>query len=395
MKDWQLTLLFLLSAVFLIGLVAYFNPPINPETYCCDHLYYRSMAFNFFKITRSDLNTIPPGNSLWNFYSDPYWSKFIKLENYLNRQPPYAYRIITPLLARAIGRLFFCDRVEYGFYLISFLALTFTTFLISLILYFLTHNVIVSVLGSIVFSSFKWTTSFYISDYMLVDPLAFFFITLAVFFMLRKRKAAFFLTCLLGMFNKETVGLLIPCYLLNELLEDRLRMHSIMGAASVIIIYSVFRNMVPIPINTYSLKNVFMGMPPWQSIIVHFFSSFGILTFFTLSRMWLSNFTLSLSPLAVSSLIILSFVSDKQRMVAYIFPLVLFSVLGLRITSKRSFILLIFPVLIYFFAEVMQGWIHLKTRTLFLIEFSIFILLESIFFYEYYRHNRRVRGTIC
>lgn len=395
----RITLFLLLVAILMTSLVAYFTPTFDIETYACDHLFYRSMAFNLFEVTRPELNKVPPGNFLWTFYSDPYFSKFYHSSNRLNRQPSYIFRIITPLFARAIGWLFFRDNVNYGFYTVTFLSLVFTCFFISLTLYLFTNDVIMAILGSYVFSFFEFTSPFHLYDYMLTDPLAFLFISIAIFLMLRQRRIAFFLVCLVGLFNKETVGFLIPCYLLWELLGRRLRLSSVIAAVTISIAYVAFRNLWPVllsvPVNNYSLRTIFMGIPNWLNAFLLYLYVFGILFYFTISRMWLSKFTLSLAPLAILSFTCIFFAGDKERMIIYAFPLVLLSVLGIRAKTIKAKALTIAPIFAYFLFKFIETWSPLRMRFFLPIQFSTFVVLETAFFHEYFKSNSRYRIIIA
>jgi len=54
------------TAVVAIGTLRVYGR-WDPDRACCDHLFYRSMAHNFFTVTRPDLNEPPPGNDLNGF----------------------------------------------------------------------------------------------------------------------------------------------------------------------------------------------------------------------------------------------------------------------------------------------------------------------------------------
>ncbi len=76
-----------IMAMLTTGLIALLAHPFDPDRACCDHLFYRSMSYYQFKVTRPDLNVPPPGNPLPSLYGT---SRFRSLSplNGLNRQPP-------------------------------------------------------------------------------------------------------------------------------------------------------------------------------------------------------------------------------------------------------------------------------------------------------------------
>lgn len=381
--DWRIILFLLVTAGLLTGVKAYQNPPLNPDDFCCDHLFYRSMAFNLFSVTRPEFNLPPSGNKLWDKYDDPYFSGFFHLANGLNRQPPYVYRVVVPLVSRLIARLFFHDDIRYGFYVLSFLSLTMASFFVSLTLYLLTGHVIEPILGSILFSMLQWTAAFNLSDYMLTDPLAFCLIALAVVFIVQQKRYAFFSVCFLGLFTKEIIAFLIPAYLLYELLESRLSGGSVVAAATIVTVYVLYRLSVPVPLNTYSLQTTFIGFPGrWRSILSWPLAVFGVLTFFAISRMWLSKIALSLTPLAIGSFASAFFATDESRALVYAFPFVILAVLGVRATSTGARVLGIVPIFVYFLLETIQVQLQLRFIFFALMQFVIFVIIESSFLFQ-------------
>lgn len=198
--EWLCLLCF---SLVLTGLVALDNPSMNADAYCCDHLFYRSMAFNFFQVTHPTLNEPPVGNRLPAVYNAPYYSKWMDPANKLNRQPPYSCRILTPLLARGVA-FFAHDSIDVGFYALSFLALTLPCFFILISVLVASENFAAALLAGALFSTTFFLSPFSLNDYMLVDPVAYFFISVSVFLMLKRLDGLFFLVALLAVFNKES-----------------------------------------------------------------------------------------------------------------------------------------------------------------------------------------------
>ncbi|MCM8757745.1 MAG: hypothetical protein NC903_01635, partial [Candidatus Omnitrophica bacterium] len=326
-------LLFLLSAVALSCSVSFIVTPFNPEECCCDHLFYRSMAFNLFKVERPEYNVIPKENPLKDLYKTEYFSRYFDFRNALNRQPPYVYRILSPFIARAIGWLFFGDDISTGFYTLTFISIIFTIFFIGITLYLLNDSILLSFLGQI-FCLLLWIFRFLLYDYMLTDPLNFLFISLTLFFMLKDKKPLIYLIFLLGLFNKEVFGFIIISYLLFRFLQKELKISEIFIISFIIIVYLLFRTFMPVPVNKFTFKNIFWGMNFYRIVSIYL-NSFGILFFFTLTRMWFSSFTISLLPLGLGGIFTTIFASDHQRIIEYTnFNLVIFSVLGIKLKNK-------------------------------------------------------------
>ena len=163
-------------SVLLTGLIALLSHPWDPDSFCCDHLFYRSMSYNLFTVTRPDLNIPPPGNRLALVYEIPDYS-WLSPRNGLNRQPPYVYRVLTPLLARVIA---YATSINAAYYLISFLGLVGASVFIGLAIYELTGSQFPAAGGAVLFLANPWSASFNLHDYMLTDPMAFFFTAVAI-----------------------------------------------------------------------------------------------------------------------------------------------------------------------------------------------------------------------
>src|SRR6266511_4273075 len=195
-------------SVLTTGLIALLVHPFDPDRACCDHLFYRSMSYNLFKVTRPDLNVSPPGNPLPGLYGT---SRFRSLSplNGLNRQPPYVFRIVTPLLARSVA---YAPGIDAAYYLISFLALAGAALFIGLSIFKLTGSEIPAMAGAVLFLVHPYSARFNLQRFMLTDPLAFFLTALAIWALVERKRMLFFASCALGVLNKESMVLLLIAY---------------------------------------------------------------------------------------------------------------------------------------------------------------------------------------
>jgi hypothetical protein len=373
-KAAQSFILFCLSFV-LTGLVAIQNPPMNPDTYCCDHLFYRSMAFNFFLVTRPELNEPPIGNRLEDVYKNPDYSKWIDPANKLNRQPPYSYRILSPLLARTIA-FFVQDNIEIAFYVLSFFALALACFFISLSVLDVSKSLVSAGVAGALFSTTFFLSPFNLYDYMLTDPMGYFFISVSVFLMLKRMDGLFFLISLLAVFNKETQFFVLAAYLLVQIHERRLNVASIVMCLLIAFAYGLFRTVVTIPVNRYSFASVFQGFPSPSEIRASAISTFGFSVYLTASRFWLSKFNLLLTPIALGIFFSSLFVGNTERAYVYVFPLVLLAILGVRTDSKITRALSLAPVV----AVLAFQWITVPQP----FALALLVILEAVFLLNYW-----------
>jgi hypothetical protein len=232
-------------SVLLAGLVALLSHPFDPDAISGDHLFYRSMSYNLFAVTRPDLNVSAPssGGQMW--------------KDGLNRQPPYVYRVVTPLLARGIA---YATGINTAYYLISFWALVGAAVFIGLAIYEMTGSQVPSVAGAILFLSNWWTARFNLADYMLTDPIAFFLNAIAVWALVRRKRTLFFVVCAVGLLNKETMLPMLVAYPMSELLVDhRVPRSSIAFLIGIPVAMSAFRHAIPVPDGGYSLLGSFSG----------------------------------------------------------------------------------------------------------------------------------------
>lgn len=326
--------MFLLGlALALTALQAVRNPPMNPDTECCDHLFYRSMAFNFFGVTRPDLNSPPPNSRLFVAAAQPYYAQWSKPEDWLNRQPPFVYRPLTPLVARAIGGPA-GDDVNLGFYLVSFGSLALSCLLLALIIYSLSSNLLLTAAAAVTFSQVMPVFAQNLWNFMLTDAASFLFLLLGIYLLMLRRERLFLLVTFVGMFNKETVLLLLPCYLLKMILERRLSVGKVAAVAVVFAIYFIFRASIPIPNNAYTLANIFVGTPTAGFIARGLIGIFGVLVIAAIFRFGRNDVNIWLMPLALGGIAAEMFTHfDTERTYVLVFPLIFTATFGLKLDS--------------------------------------------------------------
>jgi hypothetical protein len=247
-----------LVCIAVTGVIALRTPRFDPDASCCDHLFYRSMAFNFFSVTRPALDRPPPGNPLIKLQREHVVVGGARLQqgNGLRRQRPFAYRIVTPLSARLLYGL--TGDINDAFYLLSFLALFGACLFLSLTIFTITGSLIPAIAGVLAFALNPWTTRWNLFDFMLGDPLTFFFIAVATFALFRRRPLLFYIACLAGAFNKELVLPLLIAYPLSELfLDHEFRPARFLPALGIGAAWTAFRLLLPVPAAHYSASDQF------------------------------------------------------------------------------------------------------------------------------------------
>ncbi len=305
-------------SVLTTGLIALLVHPFDPDRACCDHLFYRSMSYNLFKVTRPDLNVSPPGNPLPDLYGT---SRFRSLSplNGLNRQPPYVFRIVTPLLARSVA---YATGIDAAYYLISFLALAGAALFIGLSIFKLTGSEIPAMAGAVLFLVHPYSARFNLQRFMLTDPLAFFLTALAIWALVERKRMLFFASCALGVLNKESMVPMLIAYPLTEVwIEHRVRWTSIAAVVGIIGGWYAFRLAMPIPVNTYSLASEFRsGLRHVELMAGAGILTFGVMIPAAIRRPWGSKLMIALVPFALACILEAWFVDDLERIMAQALP---------------------------------------------------------------------------
>jgi hypothetical protein len=342
--------LLLVLAIALTGVLAVRTEPFQPSVSCCDHLFYRSMAFNLVRVTNPELDAWPPALDLGRLYSDPYHGQYLKAENGFRRQPPYAYRIVTPLIAR-VAAYPLGGNINRAFYLVTFVSLVMASYWTARSIYLLTAQLLPAIAAVVTFAAIFRLTRYHLYNYMLVDPLAYALLAAGVYLLLRRNFRWFFLLSFVAVFNKETHLFLLASAFSLQVVERRLDRASIASYLAIVGSYLAFRFWLPIPNNAYNLRTVYLGLPSPRTIAQVGLAVFGVLVPFTLSRVWVVRFPLYLLPLAAGALLASLFAGNTDRAYVMAFPLVFLSVFGVRVQGRYRQVLAISPAIAFVAVE--------------------------------------------
>jgi hypothetical protein len=362
------------AALSVFGWQAATTQTIQPDTTCCDHLFYRSMAFNEFVITRPDLDRPPPGNILWAI-SQTGWHD---LRNGLRRQPPFAYRIVTPLVARGIFSL--TGNISVSFYVLTLLSLVGAGFFLALSIYSLTESTAAALLGLLVFNLNPASTSVNLWDYMLTDPLAFLLVSISLFALIRRQRVLFFLACAVGVFNKESMVPMLLAYPLSEvLIEGRLRRDSVAVVGVVAAAWFAFRHLLPIPVNRYSFIAEFRGTAAQTKLVaIGLISTFGVLLVASW-RILISRLGLSLLPFVLANVLAAWFVGNIDRAMGQAVPALLVSSLAIWPETQKNRQLILAPFVLYALEIGVNRYLGVPLHIVVPPLFAIAIVCEFLF----------------
>jgi hypothetical protein len=325
------------GGTLLAGLVV---ERFDPDTACCDHLFYRSMSYNLFSVTRPDLDAIPAGNELSDLYGVPDYG-WLDHRNGLARQPPYVYRVVTPLLARAIAPI---TGIDDAYWLISLLALAGAATFLGLTALRLTGSAVPAVVVVAAFLTDPPTARWNLNDFMLTDPMAFFLTALAIWALVERRRVLFFVVCAIGVLNKESMVPLLLAYPLTEgIRARRFPWVSASWAVAIGMGWFVFRIVLPVPVDTYSILGQFREGSQHVRLM-------GVVLLFTMGpllpavrRGLRDPVVLGLLPFAAAAVLSAWFVDDLERAMIQALPVALIAGLRPWTDSLRARIAVLVP----------------------------------------------------
>lgn len=342
-----------ITALLLTGIVALLVDPFDPDVACCDHLLYRSMSYNLFTVTRPALNAPPD----WSMFADPlhqrwaeYWKKYP-----LNRVPPYVYRVVTPLSARGVA---YATGIDAAYYLISFLALAGAAVLIGLSILELSGSVIPALAGVVLFLINPWTAKFNLWDYMLTDPMAFFFTALAIWALVKRNRPLFFVACAIGVLNKESMVPMVVAYPLTEWwIDHRVRSSSVVAAVGIVVGYAAFRAAMPEAVSYSILGELKANVDHARAMTLAWIATFGVMLPAAFLRPWGSRLMIALVPFAATSVLEAAFVGDLERAMVQALPAVCVGIFWLWPVDLREQLLTLAVVPIFALSLLSYGFL--------------------------------------
>ena len=163
---------------FSVALLHVVVPSFDPETFCCDHLFYRAQAVSWTGLDLPQYLEPPPGNPVVEAYSGNYWDP----TNGLASQPPYVYRPAVPLLAGLLGHLV---GIDAAFRIVNAVALFAAAVFTGLAVRTLSLRLSTALLGSMLVVLHPQMVSF-VYQYMLVDSASLAIVALTLFLTVKR-----------------------------------------------------------------------------------------------------------------------------------------------------------------------------------------------------------------
>jgi hypothetical protein len=342
-------------AIVLVATLAPLVDPFEPDTTSGDYVYYRSMAFNAFGVTRPELDRLPPGHPHSVVYRFDTWGAWYEMRNGLARQPPFAYRLLTPVLARLVEPVF---GINGAFYFWTVTALMAAAFTMGLCIYRLTNAALLPAAAGVALLALDPATArLHLVRYMLTDPIALFLTVLAVYALITRRPVLFYVTCLVGVVNRESMVPMVVCYPISEYLLDRhLRWQTWAAAFAVAGAWFALRTFWPIPVDQYSVVNEFKPTLAQTKLVAETaIIVFGVLAITAWRSMWRTagaRVALSLVPFVIATFGAAWFIGSVDRILAQTIPFFVIAALGFWPEQPLARALVLVPASAYLLTQL-------------------------------------------
>jgi len=311
-------------------------------------------------------------------FANPTWDHHMYIEMAKNPivvfkqtiNAPYCYRILMPILCWLMP-----FDLTLNFQILTMLCLFFTGLILYIILKEF-YSKILSLAGLTLFYSSHWTARFLIFDFWLTDSMAFFFILLCFFAIVKSNIMLYCVSLFLGVLSKEIVLFTIPVLLISEymninqksIFNKRYVLRCLYAVLPGFILYIAIRLIIRQPNSEYisifpfDLREINKFILTLSNPIYYYiytFSTWGIIcsTFPLLNRKsillkWLKQYGVFIGLIYCQLLI----ATDNERiLIAGFFPIILLTVSGMeRVCIKKNISQLYFMALciIYFFINI-------------------------------------------
>ena len=283
---------------------------------------------------------------------------------------PYCYRILMPIL----GWLMPFD-LTINFQILTMLCLFFTGLILYIILKEF-YSKILSLAGLTLFYSSHWTARFLIYDFWLTDSMAFLFILLCFFAIVKSNIMLYGVSLFLGVLSKEVVLFTIPVLLISEYMKMNQKSisnkHYVLRCLYAIlpgfIVFIAIRLIIRQPNSEYisifpfdlrEINRFILSLSNPIYYYIYTFSTWGIIcsTFPLLNRKsilltWLKQYGVFIVLIYCQLLIAIDI---ERNLIAGFFPIILLTVSGFEsVCIKKNISHLYFMALciIYFFISI-------------------------------------------
>ncbi len=272
------------------------------------------MAANIPTTTRPEWDVVQRQTLMPLIYADVHGARYLHAENPLRWQPPYCYRLLTPMLVAVITSS--GVSIDSGFYAVTVAGLILACWGIGLIVA-RSGPMWCAAVAMTAFATHGALTTVNLFDFMLVDPLTYAALALGIFALLDGRRLLFYVIAALGTLNKEIVAVLLPCAILMDW-RHALPWRTMIASGLILLTYAALRWALPIPVNTYSLFTAFIGLP--KHIPSDFVGLFGALGVTAVARCWRQREGWALLPFFAALAISACCASDILRVYVLAFP---------------------------------------------------------------------------
>ena len=312
-----------------------FVPAFDPETFCCDHLFYRAQAVEWMGLDNPNYLVIPPGNPAIEIYNDGYWDS----ANGLTNQPPYVYRPGVPIAAGLLGHL---TGVDAGFRILNAFGLFVLSLFAGLAVASMSKRLSAALVAAVLVVVHPQMISF-VYNYMMVDTATLAVVAVTLYLMVTNRLvAAAGIAAVIGPLVRETLVPLALVVAIYALIRGRSRLILWILAAVGPVIQLMLRLLIPVPAppGLGEIFNADFGPAYGFQAATSFILAFGVASVLAVGVIARSSRLLlvAFSPLVGLLLIVNSSqVTDGLRVWMALWPVIIaLGLTGLQTVCTRS-----------------------------------------------------------
>ena len=330
--------------------------PFDPDTACCDHLFYRAQAVEWLGLDVPGALEVPPQSGL----TDAYANFFYEPVNGLAGQPPHVYRIFTPFITGVVGLVI---PINAAFYWVNALSLLVLSAASAWAVFHLTRFLLPALAASVLA---VWLPSLgppFAKNYMLVDSTAIALIAVVILLVVKRQwLPALLISVVIAPLTRENlVTLALFVAVAAHFSGVRKWWYWLLAAVPALIVLSV-RLVIPV-VAPAPTSILFTYEDPYQSV-QGLFIAFGAVIplllgiLHTSVRSW---FVASLPVLVLLLVLNTSVVAREPRLWLTYWPfLVIFGIAGLmgtKVLVIRGTWLLLLAVSLGVGIVAADGWV--------------------------------------
>jgi hypothetical protein len=281
---------------------------------------------------------------------------------------------------------------------VTFLALAGATFVIGLSVAEQTKALLPAFAAMVVFAVCPAISRSFMVAYMMVDPMMYLLVAVAVYALVRRTPWLFFAACFVGIFNREAILVLLPSYGISELLiERRFRWSPWIWATGIALVWLVFSRLVL----AYTVPIKLSGaLPGWHQVhtsqvrvvLTAVLADFGVLVLVSWRALW-NPVALSLVPFALGSIAGAFVITDTSRVASQAIPFFILALFSFWPSDGRLRALVLVPAVLFVLDVALAVWWNGVPDAALMPALAVVVCVNEVLLYRHLR-KRELVGAV-